>query len=404
MNIDPIRRPSRTTGMRRLPKYVVVRCLVLCLGGPTALLAGCVPPGVAPAGAPPPSEGGDPEVGEPGSGEDSGPAAGVASVRGARLFGEEELVDLLIEDGRVEAVVPAGAAPAGDQAVEADGRVVVPAFIDSHVHLVYLPEAEAMADGGIAAAVDLAAPMEFFGRDFGDVRVVGSGPMVTAVSGYPTRSWGSRGYGVECGNAEEAEAAVEMLAEAGAVVVKLPVTGEPVLSEHALRAAADRAHALGLKVASHALGSAEALRAAAIGADVLAHTPVQPLSDEAVDAWAGRAVISTLRAFGGSEAAIDNLRRLRDAGTVVLYGTDFGNTRTPGIDPNELALMAAAGMDDAAILESATSAPARWWGIDRLGSLSAGSDASFLLISPDAEGDPAAFGSADAVVLRGILR
>ena len=34
---------------------------------------------------------------------------------------------------------------------------MVPAFIDSHVHFAYLPRSEEMLDGGIAAAVDLAA-------------------------------------------------------------------------------------------------------------------------------------------------------------------------------------------------------------------------------------------------------
>src|SRR4030095_6812621 len=96
-------------------------------------------------------------------------------------------------------------------------------------------------------------------------------------------------------------------------------------------------------------------------------TPVAPLSKKTTALWADRAVISTLRAFGGSESAIANLRALRAAGAPVLYGTDFGNTTVPGIDSQELELMARAGLDGAAILDAATSAPAAFWALHRLG-------------------------------------
>jgi imidazolonepropionase-like amidohydrolase len=325
-------------------------------------------------------------------------------VRSVVMPGTDDPVDIVVNGGTIAAILPAGEGRAQDrEVVDGDRRLVVPAFIDSHVHLLYLPEAAAMGAGGIAAAVDLAAPMRFFETDFGDIRVIGTGPMVTARGGYPTQSWGAGGYGLECADAGEAVAAVEALAAAGAVAIKLPITGEPVLDEDALRAAASRAHELGLRVASHALRSAEALLAAEVGVDVLAHTPVETLSEEAISAWADRAVISTLRAFGGSETAVDNLRRLRAAGAVVLYGTDFGNTRTAGIDPDELSLLRSAGLDSGAILTAATSAPAAFWGLDGLGSLDVGDDASFLLLSDDPFADPTAFASGE-VVLRGVRR
>jgi imidazolonepropionase-like amidohydrolase len=100
---------------------------------------------------------------------------------------------------------------------------------------------------------------------------------------------------------------------------------------------------------------------------------------------------------------VDNLRRLRAAGAVVLYGTDFGNTRTAGIDPDELSLLRSAGLDSGAILTAATSAPAAFWGLDGLGSLDVGDDASFLLLSDDPFADPTAFASGE-VVLRGVRR
>src|SRR6202022_4651382 len=42
---------------------------------------------------------------------------------------------LVIEDGRVQAIEPAGAA--GDERIDAGGRCVIPGFVDSHTHLVF---------------------------------------------------------------------------------------------------------------------------------------------------------------------------------------------------------------------------------------------------------------------------
>jgi imidazolonepropionase len=44
---------------------------------------------------------------------------------------------LVIEDGRVAWVGPSGDTPAADDVIEADGRAVVPGFVDSHTHLVF---------------------------------------------------------------------------------------------------------------------------------------------------------------------------------------------------------------------------------------------------------------------------
>lgn len=369
----------------------------------TFALAGCVPGAATKTCVPTPAT---EDAGGPTAGADRDPtpedtASEALVVRSVMTLGTDGAIDLVIEDGMVQSITPAGESDDAETIIEGADRVVIPGFIDSHVHLLFLPEADAMADGGIAAAVDLAAPLAFFETDFGDLHVVGSGPMVTAIGGYPTRSWGSQGYGLECRDADEAVAAVQALSDAGAIVIKLPIAGEPGLPEDALRAAATRAHELGLRVATHALGSDDALLAAAIGADVLAHTPTQTLSDEAVAAWSGKAVISTLRAFGGSSAAVENLRRLREAGAIVLYGTDFGNTRTTGIDRVELELLAQAGLDLPAIVAAGTTSPAAWWGLDGFGGLEVGDGANLIILeSPSVE----ALASPDVVVLGGTVR
>src|SRR6185503_11936516 len=125
-------------------------------------------------------------------------------------------------------------------------------------------------------------------------------------------------YVFPCADARCAAEAVAELERRGARVIKLAITKPPVLDDASLIAAVDAAHQRHMKVAAHALGDADARRAAMAGADVLAHTPVAPLQPATLSAWRGRAVISTLVAFGAEPAALANLGALRAGGVIVL--------------------------------------------------------------------------------------
>ncbi len=323
-----------------------------------------------------------------------------AVLRGVIVDGAR--TDIAMIGGKIAAIGPG--VGAGLPEVGAEGRYVVPAFVDSHVHLAYLFEPAKLADGGIVAAVDLAAPLEWIGRDAPPLRVLWSGPMVTAPDGYPLSSWGAAGYGWPASDPITASAAVDLLLDAGAKVVKFPVTGPPVLDAATQAAVVQRAHARGAKVAVHALDDVSASQAALAGADVLAHLPVERMSDATVAAWATRAVIPTLAAFGGGADAVENLRRLRASGATVLYGTDFGNSSAPGISRAEIRLMLAAGMDGRAILDSGTSAPARYWGWEDLGAIAVGKSASLLVLTADPLAKPEILADPDQVWIGGVRR
>ncbi len=68
------------------------------------------------------------------------------------------------EDGRITWVGPASLAPAADERVDAEGRAVIPGFVDSHTHLVFAGDrsaefaarmaGSAYTGGGIATTVD----------------------------------------------------------------------------------------------------------------------------------------------------------------------------------------------------------------------------------------------------------
>ena len=191
------------------------------------------------------------------------------------------------------------------------------------------------------------------------------------------------------------------LALAGAQLIKLPITGEPQLGEEELRAVVEEAHRRGLKVVSHALGDHEASLAATVGVDALAHTPVELLDSRTIEAWGKGAVITTLSAFGGRSSTLDNLRRLQAAGATLLYGTDYGNTTTAGIDLQEILYLQEAGMSGAEILASGTSTPAAYWGFSELGSLEAGKAASLLVLSADPSKKPEVLASPLQVIIDG---
>ena len=335
------------------------------------------------------------------------------AVVGGHIVGHGKAT-LVVRTGRIEEITSAAPSSAL-RSVNATGRYLAPAFIDSHVHLAYRFSAPELARGGIAAAVDLAAPIAFLTKDMRPLRTMLAGPMVTALTGYPTRSWGSDGYGLEISGVQAARAAVDRLHAAGARVIKLPVgdaTGggalsmpknPSILSDRDMKAIADQAHSYGMRVVAHALNDIDVLRAAVAGVDVLAHTPTDPLSDPTVQAWAGRAVISTLAAFPDLTEPAENLRRLRAGGATVLYGTDMGYTTFPGINPQELELLGKAGLDNEAILAAGTTVPAQFWGFgDGLGTLAAGHTASFIILDADPQRDLLTLSRPVAVYLDGV--
>jgi imidazolonepropionase-like amidohydrolase len=330
---------------------------------------------------------------------DAAPVPGHVVLHGAHVNGA--IADVELDHGVIVAI---GATSAALPTVDLTGRWLVPAFIDSHVHLAYLPEGNALADGGIAAAVDLAAPEAFLAADPAPLRLLRAGPMITAIGGYPTQSWGRDGYGAEVATPAEGVAMVDRLVAAGADLIKVPLTASPTLDDATLRAIVDEAHAKGRKVAVHALSDADAARAAAAGVDVLAHTPTERLGATTLDLWASRAVITTLDAFGGGDDAIANLRALRERGATVLYGTDFGNSTATGVQVDEIAALQRAGLDGPAIVAAGTSTPAAFWGFDGLGALSVGGPASLMACEHDPAADPATLARPVDVWIAGVHR
>jgi imidazolonepropionase-like amidohydrolase len=271
-------------------------------------------------------------------------------------------------------------APPGATIKNAAGLTIVPAFIDAHVHLAVGGDPHTIAREqirrGVIAVLDLGAPERLLPMRHPPLRIRFSGPLLTAPGGYPTASWGRNGEGLEVATADEARRAVQRLAAAEARFVKLALDARfPLLEPAVAAAAAAEGRRLGLLVAAHALEADSVRRALDAGADVLAHTPRDPLPDDLLARMRGKWVVSTLRAFA---VAPERLRSLHQAGARVVYGTDLGNEGTaPGIDAGELALLEGAGVDP---ISAATSEAAALLGLRDVGRLTVGASASVLAV------------------------
>ncbi len=269
------------------------------------------------------------------------------------------------------------------------------AVIDSHVHLALLPVADELARAGVAAAVDMGAPLGSRAIEAGALALVRATPLLTRVGGYPINAWDPGGFGFGCDDEVCATTLLVRFKLDGGKLVKIAL-GPDGLDPALLERVIFDAHGRGMKVAVHALGDNEAFLAGKAGADVLAHTPVEPLSEATVEAWKGpgRAVVSTLAAFGGTASTVDNLRALRAAGLTVLYGTDLGNTQVAGVNLEEMRLLREAGLDGPAIVAAMTTAPAAYWNVRF-------PDDTYVRLDGDPGEDPASYGAPIEVWIAG---
>jgi len=296
-----------------------------------------------------------------------------------------------------------------------------PGIVDAHVHLAF-GSVEQMLRAGLVAVRDLGAPQAMASlwrsghRRPADERpmVAVSGPIITAVGGYPSQSWGRDGFAVFATSPAHARQVVHRLAAAGADVIKIALepgdAGWPVPGPAIVRAVVEAAHDAGLAVTAHALRADLVRRAVDAGVDELAHMPTERLSEALIAriADSGVAVVSTLQTFfsaGLGREAGENAARLHSAGVQLRYGTDLGNGGTrPGVDPRELDRLADAGLGRLGALRAATLNSARAPGIrNRTGHLRAGGLAALVLLPGNPLDEPGVWRTPTAVVADGRL-
>ncbi|WP_447955770.1 amidohydrolase family protein [Vreelandella sp. EE7] len=391
-----------------------------------------------------------------------------------KVFDGQQIIEnarILVEDGRVMAIGPQSeiASPEGATRVDHAAHFIMPELIAGHSHAGTVQGMEhggehyaretverdlnQFADFGIAAvnALGMSPPLfyelrsELRGRDHEGADLYGAGPGIGVPDGAPPAEEMSvvDGQVLRPSTAEQAREAVREMAEAGVDVIKVWIDdmggSAPKMAPEVYTAAAEEAHAQGLKIAAHIHDAEDAEAALEADIDILAHgirdaeiddalvermaqqrvwyIPTinideaayiyaehpewleddffaQGISDELRERiedeqWREQTLddSDTQQARDAVATNMANLARLYEHGGIrIVMGTDSGATalRVPGIaEHRELELMVEAGMEPLDVLITATSAGADMLEIEDLGRIEKGARAQFLVLEDD---------------------
>jgi imidazolonepropionase-like amidohydrolase len=366
--------------------------------------------------------------------------------RAARVFDgfSEQIIEdgaVLVEDGHIVSVGPAGTLPSEGEVVDLGDATLLPGLIDAHVHLVWSASAEphevvrresralTVLRCANNAALHLRAGVTTV-RDVGatdglsiDVALavelgVLPGPRVIA-AGRALAMTGGHGWflGREADGADAVRRAVREEMKAGATCIKLMASGgvyghaeepgSPQLTIEEMRAGVEEAHKAGRRVAAHAYSVAAIENALSAGVDSIEHGSFIDRDTAARMRESGAYLVPTMSVYqamsekgpelGAPEyitrktAEVLDLSReafrlALEVGVPVAAGTDCGAPGHPhGTLPEELMLMVESGASPVQALRFGTSAAADLLGLGgEVGSLEVGKRADLLAV----DGDP----------------
>lgn len=355
---------------------------------------------------------------------------------------------VVITDGRITSVSSGGAVPAGAKRIDLGSRTILPGLIDMHVHLTSLAEI-----GGYRTlrytdsfwqAVGTANAKKTLEAGFTTVRNVGSanfddvglkqaidggwikGPRIVP-AGYAIGATGGHcddnalppSYDRKelsvINSPEEARAKVRWLHKYGADVIKICATGgvfslgdavgAQQLTYDEMKAIADEAHMLGLKVAAHAHGPEGIRTAVQAGIDTIEHASLA--DDEGIklaaqkktwfdmDIYNDDYILATGTANGTEQESLDKekligrlqretFRKAFRAGVPMLFGTDAG-VYPHGQNARQFAKQVEWGMTPMQSIQSATKSAAEALGqTDDVGAIAVGRYGDIIAV----DGDP----------------
>jgi len=246
--------------------------------------------------------------------------------------------------------------------IDLGDATLLPGFIELHAHLAFqhIP-ADTVLKHGITTIRDVGGPLHPpYGGD-GSLRVLTSGPIITAPGGYPIPELGTENIAIAVATEQQAREAVRTLINGGAVVIKVALEpgGEagapwsnhhhhadggphrktsrpkkpwPLLSEHIVKAIVDEAHQQGRKVTAH-IGEAKGAKIAIdAGIDEWAHVPCDIIPEALLKKAVSQQVktITTLDTLSKCTGAARNARAFAALGGELLYGAELRTPIFPG--------------------------------------------------------------------------
>lgn len=374
---------------------------------------------------------------------------------------------ILIEDGKIVSITPGTAPVAADRQIDLSQLTVLPGLIDLHTHLTgdpggdfwkmaTEPEAWEVVVGAKNARLTALAGFTTV-REAGSgqssafslrrgtaeglvpgPRIIAAGPALSIIGGHADVN----GFipevnelldsGYNCTGPVECAAKVRLASQNGADVIKITATGgvlsqqgrglEAHFTPEEMKAIADTAHKLGLKVMAHAHGARGIQQAAEAGIDSIEHgTYLDEAAAKAMKAN-GTVLVPTLMALEGVSEGLgkgvytpvveDKIRavqplmaslvkRARQYGVTVAFGTDAG-VYQHGRNAEELALMKKQGMTDREALASATTGAAKVLGMEnQIGRLAPGFSADIIAVDGNPLADVTVLEDVDFVMVRG---
>jgi imidazolonepropionase-like amidohydrolase len=360
---------------------------------------------------------------------------------------------ITVVDGKITGIVDGYSTAAGARVVDLKDKTVLPGLVDMHVHLEGDPGGDFRDDAVItddyAALIGAKNARLTVKAGFTTVRELGStprggfalrdatakglipGPRIVSagtaisiigghgdVSGFRPEINAALDLKNTCTGTEQCAARVREFSKAGADVIKITATGG-VLSQQGrglgqhftdaeMKAIADTAHSLGLRVAAHAHGARGIEAAARAGIDTVDHGTFADAAAIKVMKEKGTALVPTLMALEGVKARLGKgiytptveikareavaqrgkaLNAAYKAGVTIAFGTDAG-VFDHGTNAGEFALMVdPGGMSPRDALASATTVAARLLDLDKeIGRIAPGYAADIIAV----DGDPLA--------------